>query len=123
VPAWHAAFAAAAAAGDPYYLHCPACDAATLPPRRVCPACGGASLTVRPLSPDATVVTHTQIHVAAPAMRDDTPYTVAIAEFDEGVRLTGRLVDADDVAIGDAVELGARPRADDRLVLTFTPAD
>jgi len=122
MPAWHTALTAAAAAGDPYYLRCTSCGAASLPPRGVCPDCGSTALRIAPLSPRATVTSFTEIHVSTPRFADETPYTVVVAAFDEGVSLTGQLRGATSVEVGDEVELGAEPVDEGERILTFEPA-
>ncbi|MFB6080587.1 MAG: Zn-ribbon domain-containing OB-fold protein [Haloferacaceae archaeon] len=121
VPAWYTALADAVAAGEGTYLECESCGAVALPPRTLCPSCGESTLVERPLSETATVASFTEIHVTIPAFHGTTPYTVVVAAFDEGVRLTGRLRGEGPVAIGDAVALGVAERDDGRPLLTFEP--
>lgn len=118
---WFSAFAERIDDGDPYYLACPACDASALPPRTVCPDCGTRSLTERSLSDSATVTAATRIHSTIPAFAGETPYTVVIARFDEGVQLTGQLRDAADVSRGEAVTLGAERHGEEDWLVTFSP--
>jgi len=122
MPAWHAALTAAAAAGDPYYLQCTACGTATLPPRGHCPNCGATTLRIRPLSATGTVASFTEIHISTPRFADATPYTVVVADFDEGIRLTGQLRGTDAVEVGDRVAIGADEADDGERFLTFEPA-
>jgi uncharacterized OB-fold protein len=124
VPAWFDDFADAVAAGDPEYLDCEACGEATLPPRRACPACGATDLTRRPLSTRGTVRSYTEISVTIPRFEGETPYTVVVADLDDGVSLTGQLrgADSDHLSIGDPVTLGAEARDDGPPLLTFAPA-
>lgn len=121
MPEWYSTFAEAVGSGEPPYLACEDCGEPSLPPRRICPACGGTSLTERPLSSTGTVVSFTEIAVTIPAFHGTTPYTVVIAEFPEGVRLTGQLRGDAPVAIGDAVSLGTEALEDGSAILTLTP--
>ena len=119
---WFVEFAEGINDGDPIYLACEECGQVALPPRSVCPECGTKTLEERPLSETATVTSSTQIFSSIPAFADETPYTVVIATFDEGVRLTGQLRSADEIELGDAVTVGAEERGDDEWLVTFTPA-
>ncbi|ESP89219.1 Zn-ribbon domain-containing OB-fold protein [Candidatus Halobonum tyrrellensis] len=93
----------ALAAGQGFYLAC-SNGHGSLPPRRVCPDCESRDLSEEPLPEAGEVVTFSELHVAAPAFADETPYVTAIADFGP-VRLTGvvRGVDADAVDVGLAV--------------------
>lgn len=53
------------------------------------------------------VVTYTTVHEPHPEFKDLTPYVMAIIEMDEGVRLTGHIVDVDP----EEVETGMRVEA------------
>jgi len=123
VPDWYAAFADAISSGEPYYLECDDCGAAFLPPRHVCPECGHTSLSERPLSATATVASFTEIFVTTPKFHGTTPYTVVLAAFEEGVRLTGQLRGAETVSIGQPVALGVEGYEDGSDVVTFEPVD
>ncbi len=109
----------AVATGEGYYLECPD-GHASLPPRLVCPDCGATDLSEALLADAGEVVTYTIVHVGTGAFDDQTPYVVAIAEFD-GVRITGlvRGVDPDDVETGAPVEVtvGENPATGDRVVV------
>jgi uncharacterized OB-fold protein len=50
----------------------------------------------------AVVYTETIVHLAPPAFASEAPYQVAIVEFDDGQRLTARII-GDRVSIGDKV--------------------
>ena len=123
MPAWFDDFAAAIAAGEPTYLACQACGAGTLPPRQRCPACGSTDLEQAQLSDHGKVLSYTEISVTIPRFRGETPYTVVLVEFDEGVRLTGQLRRADAVGLGDDVTIGVESRDDGPAVITFHPSE
>jgi uncharacterized OB-fold protein len=108
----------AVAAGEAYYLECPA-GHGLLPPRRVCPACGVRELSRRDLPEPGEVLTHTTVAVPTPAFADDAPYVTAIAAFGP-VRLTA-VVDGE-VETGDRVRVGVgRTATRDERVLQFEP--
>lgn len=117
MPRWFEELLDAVEDGEPFCLSCADCGATSPPPRRVCPDCGGTDLSKRGLSTTAIVRTYTPIHVTIPAFSSETPYTVVVAEFDEGVKLTGQ-IDGDEVDIGDEVRVGVGENEDERY-LTF----
>lgn len=117
---WFVDFAEAIADGDPFYLECESCDQVALPPRAVCPECGSRTLLERPLSDTAEVTSFTEIHTTIPAYVGEEPYTVVVATFDEGVRLTGQLRGTEEVSLGETVALGVEER-EDRWLVTFSP--
>lgn len=117
MPAWFDGLLDAVEAGEPFHMSCADCGASSLPPREVCPDCGSHELSKEDLSKTATVETYTPIHVTIPAFSGETPYTVVVAGFDEGVRLTGQLV-GDEVEMGDEVRVGVGENDDGRY-LTF----
>lgn len=111
-------FLDALAAADGYYVEC-ANGHGTLPPRRVCPHCGSTDLSEESLPETGEVLTHTQVHVAAPSFVDDAPYVDAVVDFGP-VRLTGQVLAApEDVAVGSAVEpaVGETETTGERLVV------
>ncbi len=119
---WHVEFLKAIDVGEPIYRRCGACDAVGWPPRRSCPECGEPEMVDAPLSTRASVVSHTEITATIPKFSGETPYTVLIAEFEEGVRLTGQLRGEETIDRGDDVELGVERRDEDDWIVTFTPA-
>ena len=121
--AWYLEFGGRIDDGEPIYLRCASCDDAMLPPRQLCPACGSSELVEADLSNGASVVASTKIEATIPKFSGETPYTVVIAEFEDGVRLTGQLRNAEGVERGEPVELGVEQRGDDELLFTFAPIE
>ncbi len=64
----------------------------------------------RELEGTGEVVTYTKVHEPHPEFKMISPYIIAIVEMDEGVRLTGHLVDTDfdDIEEGMEVEVSLR---------------
>ncbi|WP_157224716.1 hypothetical protein [Natronococcus occultus] len=59
-----------------------------LPPRSGCPDCGTRTLAERSLSDTATTRQQRRPN-STPELVDETPYTVAVVPFDDGVFPTG----------------------------------
>ena len=91
------------AAGEGYYLECPAGHGA-LPPRRACPTCGETDLAETSLVDVGTIVSHTVVHVPTPQFAADAPYVTAIAEFGP-VRLTGVVRGVDHEAVRTGLQV------------------
>ena len=94
--------------------HCDGCGRWIWQPRPLCPACGALDPPWRAVSGDGVVVSWTVIHPPVlPVWADDTPFTVLLVELREGVRLVGRLVEAeaDVLTIGLPVSLRWREEA------------
>ncbi len=88
---------------------CGNCGKVDFPPRSVCPDCGRKSvgkMQMTKLRGKGTVVTYTTIYDAPSQFDMQKPYTMAIIEMDEGVRLTSQLIDVkpEDVKIGMHVQ-------------------
>lgn len=128
VPAWYTTLLDGVESDGPTARVCEACGETVLPPRSVCPDCGGTAFRETTLSPTAEVASFTEIHVTIPEFHGQAPYTIVVADFDEGVRLTGRLSGADSVAVGDIVTVGTErlgapgEEGQRRRVVTFAPA-
>jgi uncharacterized OB-fold protein len=72
-------------------------------PRSRCPGCLGADWTWEEVAGRGRVHSFTVDRVGhVPALRERTPYAIAIVELDAGPRLTARLVDCDP----DVVKVG-----------------
>ncbi|WP_049920162.1 Zn-ribbon domain-containing OB-fold protein [Halobiforma nitratireducens] len=120
---WFVDFAERIDDGKPTYLACEECGETALAPRTVCPDCGTRTLEERRLSETATVSATTTIFSSIPEYADETPYTIVVATFDEGVRLTGQLrSDGGEIDRGETVTVGAEER-DDGWLVTFAPVD
>ena len=130
--AWYASFAEAIDRGEPFYRRCEACGESGWPPRHTCPACGEPAMVDAELGDGASIVAFTEIHVTTPKFKGEAPYVVALAEFEEGVRLTGQVRNGEHVDIGMPVRLGVERRGETGgdgtdedepgdWVVTFTP--
>lgn len=88
---------------------CGNCGKVFFPPRGLCPKCRRASMgKMEPLQLEGkgTVISHSTVHDGLPDFQMQIPYTMAIIELDEGVKITGQIVDCGeaDIKIGSKVE-------------------
>lgn len=88
-------------------LRCRACNYTSPPPMPICPSCGGEELSECKLSGKGKVYTYTIVQMGFGTMAARVPYVLAIAELDEGMKLTTVLKDGTDlqsIQVGDAIE-------------------
>lgn len=104
---------------------CTACELAIHFPREACPRCLGTDLVFRPAAGTGTVYAVSTMPVPGNAgMADRAPYTVALVDLPEGVRVLSNVLGegALDVAVGDPVVAAWEPLADGRHLLVFARA-
>jgi uncharacterized OB-fold protein len=97
---------------------CGNCGRLYFPPRTVCRECHRLSIGKMEklkLSGTGRVVTHTIVHDAPKDFEMQIPYAIAIIETDEGVRLTGQVIDCkpEEVTIGMRVKATFRKLGED----------
>ena len=86
--------------------YCENCKTYYFPPRAICPKCRRKEKTKTVyLKGTGKVYSYTKIYVPAEGMEAQVPYYLAVIELDEGVKLTSQVVDADELSIGDRVEV------------------
>jgi uncharacterized protein len=110
---------------------CDRCGALDLPAAPVCGACGATSPS--PIEVGATGGTlfgWTAVTAAPPGYEGPVPYGFGVVELDEGLRVLGRLTEADPTALefGQRMVLAADPVATDDdgtdlVVWAFAPAE
>jgi len=85
---------------------CKGCGKAIFPKRLVCPECGGKEFVEEQMPEVGKIVTYTTVHIGPKFLENDTPYVLAVIEFDNGVRVTTQVVDIDpkEVSIGKNVK-------------------
>lgn len=89
---------------------CKDCDIIFFPPRLVCPECKKSDLVKTKLAERGKILSYTIIRVPPHQFVDQAPYTVGIVELDDGVKITGQIVDCDfkDLKIGKRVKIEFR---------------
>ncbi len=87
-------------------VQCKGCGKISFPPRRICAGCGSREFDKARLSDQGKILTYTTIRVAPKDFETQVPYSVAVVETDNGVRLTTQVADCspDDLAIGKRVK-------------------
>jgi uncharacterized OB-fold protein len=90
----------------------------------VCPRCLGDAIEWRTATGDGVVYAASVHHLPGPGRdADDVPYTVALVDLDEGVRVMGNLLDCppNAVTVGMPVRARWQPLSDGRHLLQFAP--
>jgi len=103
------------------YQRCNGCGEAWIFRRDFCPACGATHPATVPCGGLGTVYALTRVARApSEALRALAPYTIALIDLDEGVRLMAHLEDG--AVIGDRVRAGFRQFGDALVPLFSRPA-
>ncbi|MBX6378726.1 MAG: Zn-ribbon domain-containing OB-fold protein [Clostridia bacterium] len=107
------------------FQECRACGQRQFYPRGFCTACGRDDLAWVESRGRGTVASFTVVHQAFdPSFSADVPYTVALVDLDEGVRMMSNIVGCDpaQVHIGMRVEVVFEPVTEDVTLYKFRPA-
>jgi uncharacterized OB-fold protein len=89
---------------------CKKCGIKFFPPRLICSECNSQELEQAKLAEKGKILTYTIIRVPPHQFVDQAPYAVGIAEMEDGVKLTGQIVDCgfEDIKVGMPVKLEFR---------------
>jgi uncharacterized OB-fold protein len=109
------------AAGELRLQRCEACGEAVFYPRAVCPHCFSGALTWFTAAGTGSVYSYTVAHRGFGDFAEQAPFTVALIDLDEGVRMMTRIVGTRNVAIGMRVRMTVEEIADVALPC-FRPA-
>jgi uncharacterized OB-fold protein len=87
-----------------FILTCSCCQSSFVPPKYVCSNCQSKTFEKKKIKGNGRIFSYTIIHVAPESHQEQAPYKVVLVELNEGLRVTGRLVnDIDDVQIGSLI--------------------
>ncbi|UCC33333.1 MAG: Zn-ribbon domain-containing OB-fold protein [Candidatus Bathyarchaeota archaeon] len=95
---------------------CKKCGTIIFPPRADCAKCLSSDIEWTPLSGRGKLITHTTAHFAPAGF--EAPYTLALAELGEGVRVFTRICkddEKDKLKIGMYVQLVTKRLGDERI--------
>jgi hypothetical protein len=108
--------------GELRLQRCGACGAVVFYPRAACPRCLGSPLRGFTSAGTGHVYSYTVAHCALREFSGQAPFTVALVDLDEGVRMMARIVDADpgSIRIGMPVRMTVM-KAGDATVPCFRP--
>lgn len=103
---------------------CNSCDRPIWYPRLTCPDCLGTDIEWRPASGEGTVYAASVQHRSAhPELADRVPYTVALVDLAEGVRMMSEVVGAGPESVVPGLEVSVTWEAlsDGRHLPVFSP--
>jgi uncharacterized OB-fold protein len=100
---------------------CIKCGLVSFPPRMQCTSCFSTDIEWFDVG-EGKLATYTVVKYGPLGFENDTPYTLALAEFPSGVKVFGRLDKAiaeEDIKIGMALKSATVKLADDRVSYEF----
>jgi uncharacterized OB-fold protein len=100
---------------------CRACGEVYFPPRTQCTSCFSTDIEWFDVG-EGKLATYTVVKYGPLGFEDDTPYTLALAEFPSGVKVFGRLDKAiaeDDIKIGMSLKPATVKLPDNRVSYEF----
>lgn len=83
---------------------CSSCGTFQPPPAYFCVSCKSDDLEWIEVPGEGTLYTYSTVYVPLSSLEAEAPYTVAIVEFQEGLRVTGRIAKT----VSENLEIGAR---------------
>ena len=94
---------------------CTKCGYVAFPPRLICPECSCRKFSDYILKDVGKILTYTTIEVGPSEFADQVPYSVAIIELDDGVKITAQLADTtpEKIKSGGRVKLEFRKIQED----------
>ena len=101
---------------------CKQCGTAYFPPKADCPKCMQSDVEWFEVAGKGKLLTYTVVNYGPTGFEDDVPYTLALAEFDGGVRIFGRLsrgLKEDDIKLGMDLKVAAVKLTGDRVSFEF----
>lgn len=105
-------------------MNCTHCGKPFFYPRRSCPSCWSEDVEWLESKGRGTIWTLSEVAISlwGDAWDDVVPYTVAVIDLDEGVRMASRLVGEASWKIGDRVQVTFQPGEKDVIMPYFTSA-
>jgi uncharacterized OB-fold protein len=107
---------------------CPACHRLSFPLQEACPYCAQVGLDREEVAGDGRLWAWTAVTAAPPGYRGPVPYGFGVVELDAGLRVLGRLTEADPGALSFGQEMALVTEAlltgEDQggLVYAFAPS-
>ena len=101
---------------------CKKCKKLHFPPRADCESCLSDEMEWVTLSDKCKLLTYTNVHFAPPRFRYDCPYPLALAQFEEGVRVFAPLskeIKEEEIKMGMDLKLTVTELIGDRIIYEF----
>ena len=104
---------------------CKKCGVTYFPPKLDCPKCIASDVEWVEVKGNGKLLTYAVVNYGPTGFENDAPYTLAIADFADGLRMFGRLskdIKESDIKIGMPVKVVPAKLADDRISYEFQNA-
>lgn len=102
---------------------CRKCGKAFFPPKMDCPACMGSEVEWFEIKEYGKLDTYTVVNYGPTGFEDEAPYTLAVAGFNYGIKVLGRLSrDISDINVGMKLKVVPVKIAGEKLSFEFQKA-
>lgn len=104
---------------------CKGCDTIYSPPQMNCAICNTSDMEWLEVKGKGRLISYTTVYFAPSGFEDDLPYTLALAEFEEGINVFGRLskeIAQDEIESGMELKLVPVVLPGDRISYEFKKA-
>ena len=104
---------------------CKKCGSRFFPPRADCPDCINSEVEWFAIEDTGKLVTYTTVNYGPSGFENDAPYSLAIVDFSDGLRVFGRIckeIDASEIKIGMELKLAASASGTERVGYEFRKA-
>lgn len=111
-------------AGKVMATRCKKCGTSYFPPRVDCPSCLSSDVEWFEVKGKGKLATYTKVNYGPTGFEADTPYTLALGEFD-GVQILGRLsrdIEEKDIKVGMGLTVSSVKLPNNRLAYEFRKA-
>ncbi len=101
---------------------CRKCGQKYFPPQMDCPKCLDSDVEWFEIKGQGKLTTYSMVHYGPTGFEDDVPYLVAVAEFEDGVKIFSRLskkVSEGDIKVGMPVKVVPVQLPDNRISYEF----
>ena len=111
--------------GQVMATRCKKCGTSYFPPKMDCPKCLHSDVEWFKIEGNGELLTYSIVNYGPTGFENDAPYTLAIADFADGLRVFGRLsrdIKESDIRIGMALKIAPVKLANDKISYEFQKA-
>ena len=104
---------------------CKKCGTSYFPPKMDCPKCLSSEVEWFEIKNNGKLITYTVVQYGPSGFEDDVPYTLAIGEFGDGLRIFGRLsknIEEGDIRPGMELKVVPVKLPENRIAYEFQQA-
>ena len=104
---------------------CNKCGISYFPPKMDCPKCLISDMNWLEIKGNGKLITYTVVNYGPSGFEHDTPYILAIGEFEDGVRIFGRLsrdIEESDIEVGMSVKVAPVKLVEDKIIYELQKA-